>query len=95
MFYLSVICFVFGNYLWICLSMLACLKRKDYTLLAWALMLPVYWLAMSVAAVFAISQLLRKPHYWEKTKHGLHLKRHAPDDEVLTFATSGVYSLTP
>jgi len=29
---------------------------------------------MSIAAVMAFFQLLFKPHYWEKTQHGLHLK---------------------
>jgi cellulose synthase/poly-beta-1,6-N-acetylglucosamine synthase-like glycosyltransferase len=95
MFYLGVICFVFGNYLWICLSMLACLKRKDYTLLVWAFLLPPYWFAMSVAAVVAIVQLMYKPHHWEKTKHGLHLAWRGPDAEVLSFATSGIHDLAP
>jgi cellulose synthase/poly-beta-1,6-N-acetylglucosamine synthase-like glycosyltransferase len=87
-FYLGVICFVFGNYLYICLSMLACMKRGEYRLMRWALLLPIYWLMMSVAALVALAQLIWKPHYWEKTKHGLHLKRQRQGAETLTFATS-------
>jgi cellulose synthase/poly-beta-1,6-N-acetylglucosamine synthase-like glycosyltransferase len=87
-FYMGVICFVFGNYLFVCMSMLACMKRKEYSLMTWTLLLPVYWLMMSVAALVALSQLIWKPHYWEKTKHGLHLKHQRKTDEMLTFATS-------
>jgi cellulose synthase/poly-beta-1,6-N-acetylglucosamine synthase-like glycosyltransferase len=71
--YLGVICFVFGNYLCICLAMLACYRKREYRLMPWALALPVYWVMMSVAAVVALVQLIVKPHYWEKTVHGLHL----------------------
>jgi cellulose synthase/poly-beta-1,6-N-acetylglucosamine synthase-like glycosyltransferase len=87
-FYMGVICFVFGNYLFVCMSMLACMKRKEYALMRWALLLPIYWLMMSVAALVALTQLIWRPHYWEKTKHGLHLKHQKQTDDVLTFATS-------
>ncbi len=36
-----------------------------------ALLLPVYWAMMSLAAVKAILQLVVNPDYWEKTEHGL------------------------
>jgi glycosyltransferase XagB len=35
------------------------------------LALPVYWLLMSLAAWKGAWQLIRRPHYWEKTVHGL------------------------
>jgi hypothetical protein len=35
------------------------------------LLLPVYYLLMSLAAYKALWQLVRRPHYWEKTEHGL------------------------
>ena len=39
---------------------------------AWALLLmPVYWLLLSLAAWRALFQLLRDPYRWEKTEHGL------------------------
>jgi len=38
----------------------------------WALLLmPVYWLMLSLAAWRALWQLLRDPYNWEKTEHGL------------------------
>jgi cellulose synthase/poly-beta-1,6-N-acetylglucosamine synthase-like glycosyltransferase len=33
------------------------------------LMLPLYWLLMSVAGYRAIGQLILRPHHWEKTPH--------------------------
>ncbi len=94
-FYLGVICFIFGNYLYICLAMLACMKRGEYSQMKWAVLLPIYWLMMSVAAIVAISQLIWKPHYWEKTKHGLHLKHLRQHEQELTFATSQINALLP
>jgi hypothetical protein len=37
----------------------------------WALANPFYWLLHSLAAYKALWQLIVKPHYWEKTEHGL------------------------
>jgi len=35
------------------------------------LLLPLYWVMMSIAAVKAVLQLVTRPSYWEKTVHGL------------------------
>jgi len=50
------------------------MKRRQYSLIKWALFIPIYWVMMSIAASLALFQLIFKPHYWEKTKHGLHLR---------------------
>jgi glycosyltransferase XagB len=34
-------------------------------------LLPLYWVMMSIAALKAVLQLVRHPSYWEKTVHGL------------------------
>ncbi|MET0188299.1 MAG: glycosyltransferase family 2 protein, partial [Pseudonocardia sediminis] len=36
-----------------------------------ALVVPAYWVLMSLAAAKAVLQLVRRPSYWEKTTHGL------------------------
>jgi glycosyltransferase XagB len=74
-FYPAVICLVAGNFLYLYLYLLTCAKSEQYTLLPWALTIPLYWALMSVAAVMALFQLIVKPHHWERTHHGLHLKR--------------------
>ena len=41
-------------------------RRRD----AWALvLLPFYWLLVSLASYRALVQLIAKPHVWEKTPH--------------------------
>ena len=82
-FYPAVICLVAGNFLYLYLHLLTCAKSEQYHLLPWALTIPLYWALMSVAAVMALFQLIVKPHHWEKTHHGLHLKRQqaAPTSE--------------
>ncbi len=43
----------------------------SYRLVKYALLSPIYWILMSVAAYKALIQLIVKPFYWEKTNHGL------------------------
>ncbi len=48
------------------------LKRRRLLDCGWALLLmPIYWLLLSLAAWRALDQLLRDPYRWEKTEHGL------------------------
>ena len=69
-----------GNGLMIYVSMMGAFKRRNYALVLWALLNPVYWLLHSAAAYKALWQLVTKPHYWEKTVHGLsHAAHHLPD----------------
>ncbi len=72
-FYMAVVSLVFGNFLAMYYYMIGCAKREKWELMKWVFLIPFYWLLVSVAAVMAAYQLLVKPHYWEKTTHGLHL----------------------
>jgi len=45
--------------------------RRDYEDVKWAVLVPFYWVLMSLAACKALIQLFYKPSYWEKTDHGL------------------------
>jgi cellulose synthase/poly-beta-1,6-N-acetylglucosamine synthase-like glycosyltransferase len=48
------------------------LARRRLLNCAWALLLiPLYWLLLSLAAWRALFQLVRDPYRWEKTEHGL------------------------
>ncbi len=48
------------------------LARRGLLAHAWVLLLmPVHWLMLSAAAWRALYQLVRDPHRWEKTEHGL------------------------
>jgi cellulose synthase/poly-beta-1,6-N-acetylglucosamine synthase-like glycosyltransferase len=60
-----------GSALMIYVSMMGAFLRQRYGLVLWSLLNPVYWLLHSVAAYKALWQLITRPHYWEKTTHGI------------------------
>ncbi len=70
---IGAVCLVVGNFFYLYIYLLACIRRKHYGLVKWTLLIPLYWLLQSAAACIALYQLIVKPHYWEKTEHGLHL----------------------
>lgn len=84
--YMGAFCLVFGNFFYVYVHVIGCLRRKEYTLIKWVLLIPIYWVMMSASAYLAFYQLIVKPHYWEKTQHGSHL---APSTR------SQVHALTP
>lgn len=69
--YVSAVAFFGGNFLFVFVSILGSLQRGFYHGVKYALASHVYWALMSVAAFKALHQLLVKPYYWEKTRHGL------------------------
>jgi cellulose synthase/poly-beta-1,6-N-acetylglucosamine synthase-like glycosyltransferase len=73
-YYIAVISLVFGNFLYVYYMLLGLAKRGYYDLVLIFPLIPLYWLMISVAAWISLHQLIFKPHYWEKTNHGLHLK---------------------
>lgn len=77
-FYLAVFSCVFGNFLFLYYYMIGCAKRGHWSLMKYIYTVPLYWAATSFAAYMAIWQLFFKPHYWEKTHHGLHLGAKIP-----------------
>jgi hypothetical protein len=60
-----------GNGAFIYLNMLAPMRRGWLGLVPYSLTTIAYWALMSVAAYRGLWQLLRNPHFWEKTQHGL------------------------
>lgn len=74
-YYVGLFCLVFGNLTVIYLNLLTLRKIDRPDLLGTALLSPLYWAMMSLAAAKAVLQLVFKPSYWEKTTHGLHLGR--------------------
>lgn len=71
--YMAFFSLIFGNFLYLYYYMIGCYKRGHHDLVKYALLVPFYWLAMSLAAWGALYSLVRRPHHWVKTKHGLHL----------------------
>jgi len=67
----SITTFLFGNAMMIVSAAIAATWRYNWRIGAFAIFTPVYWLLHSVAAWRALYQLVRDPHRWEKTPHGL------------------------
>lgn len=73
-FYMALSCLIFGNFLYMYYYMIGCAKRGHDELIKYVFFVPGYWLMMSIAAWKAVWSLIIAPHYWAKTKHGLHLE---------------------
>lgn len=71
--YMAVFSLVFGNFLYMYYYMIGCAKREYDDLIKYVIFVPFYWLGMSIAAWRAFGEMITNPHYWSKTKHGLHL----------------------
>ena len=52
-------------------ALLGACRRRAYGLLRWLPLLPAYYLLVSLAAWLALIELVRDPHRWNKTPHGL------------------------
>ncbi len=73
-FYAGVISLVLGNFLYMYYLMLGLTRAKEWNLIIFALVTPIYWLMISISAFMAIHELITRPFHWNKTKHGAHLK---------------------
>ena len=69
--WLSLVNFIIGNTVMVYLSMMGPYKRGTFALILWAVLNPIYWILHSIASYKGLWQLLTRPHYWEKTDHGL------------------------
>lgn len=71
--FIGVITLFLGNFFYGFIYLLGCMKREQFSLMKWMLLIPIYWFLASVAACMALYELFTRPHYWQKTVHGLHL----------------------
>jgi cellulose synthase/poly-beta-1,6-N-acetylglucosamine synthase-like glycosyltransferase len=80
-YYIAATELIIGNFMFVFSNVAGAYKvigelqmKNNYALsfrnIKYALLTPVYWLLMSVAAYKAAWQLINKPFYWEKTNHG-------------------------
>jgi glycosyltransferase XagB len=70
-YYVSLVLWSFGNFLLWYLTVLTARHTRREGLVLAGVLIPIYWVMMSVAAVKAIWQLVLTPSFWEKTAHGL------------------------
>lgn len=67
-----------ANFIFVLLGLVSCHKRRMWDLFPFALLMPFYWILISVAAINGFQQLFTNPFYWEKTRHGLSDSQHQP-----------------
>ena len=73
----GLLCLFLGNFVFVYASALAAYRRGYYDLVKHTLLIPFYWILMSLGAWKGFLQLIYKPSYWEKTKHGFDLAAKA------------------
>lgn len=70
-FYSGALCLYVGNFAFTYLNVAGAMRRGYYDMVKYALLSPLYWGLMSIGAWKGLWQLITKPYFWEKTKHGL------------------------
>ena len=60
-----------GNFVFTYINVAGCVRRGHHDLVKYALLSPIYWALMSLGAWKGFLQFFYRPHYWEKTVHGL------------------------
>ncbi len=79
LFYAAAVSLYLGNFVFVYLNAAGAMRRRYYDLVKYALLCPLYWVLMSVGAWKGAVQLFHRPHFWEKTVHGLYRGPvHAP-----------------
>jgi len=68
-----------SNAVLIAVHLLACARRNLKDLIHYAIMVPIYWVLISIGAWHGTLQLITRAHYWEKTVHGLGPAGAEPD----------------
>jgi glycosyltransferase XagB len=75
LYYLALLSFVFGNFAFFYINLYGCVRRGYDHFARYALLSPLYWVLMSLGAWKGFISLIRHPHYWAKTEHGVSLPR--------------------
>ena len=70
-YYTGLATWLFGNFFFAYSFLYAAYQHPQKKMFTAALLAPLYWVAMSMAATKAFVQLIFNPQYWEKTQHGL------------------------
>jgi glycosyltransferase XagB len=70
-YYVGLLLWSFGNFLLWYLTVVTARHTRPEGLVLAAMLIPIYWVMMSIGAVKAMWQLAVTPSFWEKTAHGL------------------------
>jgi cellulose synthase/poly-beta-1,6-N-acetylglucosamine synthase-like glycosyltransferase len=70
LYYLALLSFVVGNFIFFYMYAYVSVRRDYSDLTPASLLAPFYWILMSVGAWVGLVSLIRNPFYWAKTEHG-------------------------
>ncbi len=70
-YYAGILAWALGNFVVVYMMVVSARISRRPELLVSALLAPLYWIMMSIAATKAAIQLVIAPSFWEKTTHGL------------------------
>lgn len=76
-YYLALASLFVGNFFFVFLGLIGAVGRGNDDLAPYTLLIPLYWLLMSVAGYMALYELIVRPSYWQKTEHGLHFEEQS------------------
>ena len=71
-FFMGAICLYVGTFVFTYVNVAGAMRRGYYDMVVTALLSPIYWAMSSIASWKGFLQLIFRPHFWEKTRHGLY-----------------------
>jgi cellulose synthase/poly-beta-1,6-N-acetylglucosamine synthase-like glycosyltransferase len=77
-FFIAAICLTLGNLAFIVTAAIYGRRPGQQGLLLPALLSPLYWVLISLAAWKGLWEVVSRPHYWQKTVHGLGADKTTP-----------------
>lgn len=85
LYYPALLSLTVGNFIFFYCNAYVCVRHDYIDLTRYALLTPLYWVLMSIGAWVGLCSLIRHPHYWAKTEHGvsLQLQDGSAEPEVL------------
>ncbi|HBO33621.1 MAG TPA: hypothetical protein DD636_02605 [Anaerolineaceae bacterium] len=73
-FFMGAICMYVGMFVFTYINIAGTMRRGYFDMVKIAIFSPLYWGLSSIASWKGLIQLLIRPHFWEKTRHGLYQK---------------------
>jgi cellulose synthase/poly-beta-1,6-N-acetylglucosamine synthase-like glycosyltransferase len=74
-YYLALLSLTAWNFIFFYCNVYACVRHNLLDLARYGLLVPVYWVLMSLGAWTGLISLIHNPSYWAKTEHGFSLSK--------------------
>lgn len=71
LYYPALLSLTTGNFIFFYCNAYVCVRHDYMDLTRYVFLIPLYWVIMSIGAWVGVGSLVRRPHYWAKTEHGI------------------------